>query len=85
MTLEAILSLAKQYLALGLILVLAVGIAAAVGYFIIYRKIMKGTRRLSAVRVVWCAVFLCYLTVLLTATLVDRGGSWTGGQIMPLF
>ena len=85
MTLEAILSLAKQYLALGLILVLAVGIAAAVGYFIIYRKIMKGTRRLSAVRVVWCAVFLCYLTVLLAATLVDRGGSWTGGQIMPLF
>ena len=85
MTLEAILLLAKQYLALGLILVLAVGIAAAVGYFIIYRKIMKGTRRLSAVRVVWCAVFLCYLTVLLAATLVDRGGSWTGGQIMPLF
>ena len=37
MTWEAILSLAKQYLALGLILVLAAGTAAAVGYFIIYR------------------------------------------------
>ena len=31
MTLEAILSMAKQYLALGLILVLAVGLAAAAG------------------------------------------------------
>ena len=85
MTWEAILSLAKQYLALGLILVLAAGTAAAVGYFIIYRKIMKGTRRLSPARVVWCAVFLCCLTVLLAATLMDRGAYWSGGRIMPLF
>lgn len=85
MTWEAILSLAKQYLALGLILVLAAGTAAAVGYFIIYRKIMKGTRRLSPARVVWCAVFLCCLTVLLAATLMDRDAYWSGGRIMPLF
>lgn len=85
MTLEAILSMAKQYLALGLILVLAAGISAAVGYFIIYRKLMKGIRQLRAARVVWCAVFLCYLTVLLAATLLDRSGYWTGGRIMPLF
>ena len=85
MTLEAILSMAKQYLALGLILVLAVGLAAAAGYYIIYRKLMKGTRRLRAARVVWCAVFLCYLTVLLAATLLNRSGSWTGGRVMPLF
>ena len=85
MTLEAILSMAKQYLALGLILVLAVGLAAAAGYYIVYRKLMKGTRRLRAARVVWCAAFLCYLTVLLAATLLNRSDSWAGGRVMPLF
>lgn len=45
MRLFNIIELAKQYMFLGLIFVLLMGMISAAGYFVVYKKIMKGKNR----------------------------------------
>lgn len=85
MRLSTIIELAKQYLIMGIILVVVAGVIAAAGYFIVYKKVMKGQKRIRPLTAVWAGVFLCYLIVMLSATLLDRFSGWTSGRIIPLF
>lgn len=85
MRLPTIIELAKQYLIMEIILVVVAGVIAAAGYFIVYKKVMKGQKRIRPLTAVWAGVFLCYLIVMLSATLLDRFSGWTSGRIIPLF
>lgn len=88
MRLTDIISLAQQYLVLGLIFAAVVGAAAAVGYFLVYRKLMKGEKRVRPLQVLWGATVICYLVVLFCATLLDRydgSGWWAQRGFLPLF
>lgn len=85
MRLSTIIELAKQYLIMGIILAAVAGVIAAAGYFIVYKKVMKGEKRLRPLTVVWAGIFLCYLVVMFSATLLDRFSGWTSGRIIPLF
>lgn len=80
-----IIGLTKQYLVYGIILAVIVGGIAGAGYFIVYKKIMKGERRIRPLNVLWAGVFFCYLAVMLSATLLDRVSGWYGTRMMPLF
>lgn len=84
MRLSDIISRAKEYLLLGGIAALAAAVLFAGGYFLIYKKLMKGQKRLRKTTVLWAMVFGCYLFVVLCATLLDRGGFWDG-RVIPLF
>ena len=85
MRLVNIIELVKQYLLQGAILAVIAGGIAGAGYFIVYKKMMKGERRIRPLNVLWAGVFFCYLAVMLSATLLDRVSGWSGTRMMPLF
>lgn len=75
----------KQYLALGVTAAAAVILAWFAGYFIVYRKLMKGQKKLNVTAVIWWAVMICNLAVIAGATLMSRSAVWQEGRIVPLF
>ncbi len=85
MTNNGIYSIAKEYLLLGIIGVLFTGILFLAGYYFIYRKMFKGTKVPKGKRMFWSAVGICYLTVVLGATLLDRGGYYGNSVQLHLF
>lgn len=57
MRLVNIIELVKQYLLQGAIL----AVIAGAGYFIVYKKMMKGERRIRPLNVLWAGVFSAIL------------------------
>lgn len=80
MRISDIINWGVQYLKLGVILALFVAVLFAVGYFLIYRKLLKGTKRLRIGQLLLWGVMLCYAMVVFGATLGNRGG-WFGQSI----
>ena len=80
-----LIRLGQQYLTLGIVAALVVAIVFLAGYVIVYKKILKGQKKLKLIKLLWWFVFLCYLTVVAGVTLMERGGGWQNGRIMPLF
>jgi len=76
MRISDIISLGKEYLGLGIVVAIVLAAAFCIGYFVIYKKIMRGQKRLSIHKVGWLAVFVCYLAVVFGATLLSRGSFW---------
>ena len=74
MRLSSVLELARQYLLLGAIFAVFAAAAAVFGYFFVYKKTMKGEKRLSPAMMLWSAVFLCYLIVVFGGVMLSRGG-----------
>lgn len=85
MRISEIISLARQYLFLGIIAALFVVIAFTIGYWVIYKKIFKGAKKIKLRRLCTYAVFVCYLVIVLGATMLDRGGFWTNNLQLHLF
>ena len=85
MRLVNIIELVKQYLLQGAILAVIAGGIAGAGYFIVYKKMMKGERWIRPLNVLWAGVFFCYLAVMLSATLLDRVSGWSDAGMTPLF
>lgn len=85
MRLASIIQLGQRYLILGILLVVILAIGSVVGYFGIYKKVLKGKKKLSKKKACWFAVFICYMTVVLCATMLDRSNVWIHGTILPLF
>lgn len=84
MRLSDIMVRAKEYLLFGGAAALAAAVLFVAGYFFVYKRLMKGQRRLRKTTVLWAVVFGCYLFVVLCATLLDRGSLW-GRRVIPLF
>lgn len=85
MQFEGIIWMLKIYLLRGGLVALAATGLFCIGYFLIYKRLMKGKRRLTRGKVLWAAVFGCYLFVVLSATLLDRSSYSGGGRVVPLF
>lgn len=85
MQLESIVSMLKIYLLRGGVMAVGALTLFCIGYFVIYKKLMKGKGRLTKGKVLWALVFGCYLFVILSATLLDRGSHSGGGKVVPLF
>lgn len=81
MRISDLLSLGRQYLFLGLVVLV---ILAAI-FLLVYFKFLKGKKKVAVKKLLWWGVFICYLTVVLGVTLMDRGSFWQNGSIMPLF
>ena len=85
MRVSEIIGLAREYLRLGIVGAVFLLAVFLIGYFIVYRKIFKGQRKIKPARFLWWAVMACYLIVVIGATLLSRGSNWMTGRIMPLF
>lgn len=72
--------------AIPLLLIAAVFVLAvfAVGYLVIYKRVMKGTKKLKLSKVMWILILISYLAVLFTVTLL-RTGNNNSRIIYPLF
>ena len=77
--------LASEYLKIGIIIGIFMMLCIFAGYFLVYRKILKGQRVIGWRVFLWWGIFLCYLSVVLGATLLSRGNGWTNDKIKPLF
>lgn len=73
MRLSEIISMGQGYLFQAVILIGLIGICFLLGYVFIYKKVMKGDKRLSKRLSALVAILACYLIVVLGATL-ERGG-----------
>lgn len=85
MRLFAIISMAKDYLVLGIAVAAVAVLLFVAGYAAVYKRICKGKRRIRPAQVVWAAVFVCYLVVVLGAVMLGRSEGWGGGRAAPLF
>lgn len=85
MRVSDIIGLAREYLRLGIVGAVFLLTVFLIGYFIIYRKIFKGQKKIKPIRFLWWAVMACYMIVVIGATLLSRGSNWMTGRIMPLF
>lgn len=79
-----LISMASEYLKMGIAVAIFVMFCFFTGYFIVYRKLLKGQKKIIWTRFLWWGVFICYLCVVLGATLFSRAG-WTDGSMKPLF
>ena len=80
-----LINLASEYLKFGIIVVIFIMACIFAGYFGVYRKLLKGQRKIGWRVFLWWGIFICYLSVVLGATLLNRGGFWLNGKIQPLF
>ena len=85
MRITDIISMARVYLVLGLVVVLFFGIAFLIGYHVIYKRICKGTKKISIKKMLLYAIFTCYLVVVFGATMLSRGSVWQGSAQLHLF
>ena len=79
------INLASEYLKIGIIIGIFIMFCVFAGYFLVYRKLLKGQKVISWRVFLWWGIFLCYLFVVLGATFLSRGNSWTNDKIQPLF
>ena len=81
MSISALISLGSRYLFLGI----ACAICIVFMILLVNRLIFKGQRHMKKTILLWWTLFICYVVVVLGATLMERSGYWGWGKIMPLF
>lgn len=72
MNIGEIIELLKEYLFLGIIAI----VMFAIGYIIIYKKIMKGTKTISKSKFVLYGISIAYIIVVIGATFLSRGNGY---------
>lgn len=75
-----IIQLGGRYLVLG-VLLSAIMLAFV---YVICRFILK-KKEIMKQQLLWWGVFICYIVIVLGATLMERGNFWQTSHIMPLF
>lgn len=78
-------NLASRYLKRGTGAALIILFCIFAGYYVVYRKLLKGQKKIAWKRILWWGILICYLCVVLGATLFSRGNYWSNGRILPLF
>lgn len=80
-----IVSQAKSFLLLGGCVAIAALLLFLLGYYIFYKKIGKGKKRIQKDRLVVIGLFLCYLTLVVGVTMLNRVGGHTSNLNLQLF
>lgn len=81
MRISAIIHIAKQYLLLSIPIVFIIISTFLFFYFLIYKKIMKGSKKLNKTRILIWSVFLIYIVIVLGATLINRAPNSSNNYI----
>ncbi|RDU23664.1 VanZ family protein [Anaerosacchariphilus polymeriproducens] len=85
MRISDLISLGKQYLLLGIVLAVVLAVFILITYSIIYKKILKGKKRITRGAMLWITVFICYLVVVTGVTMLSRGSWYDNAKVQPLF
>lgn len=73
MRIKDIISLLKEYMLLGVIAVVFLGILFFIGYKVIYKKVMKGTKTITKKRMILYGITIGYAIIVLGAVFLNRG------------
>lgn len=84
MRLSDILNLFRDYLVLGIVLMVVAALVIAVGYFGIYKKLCKGKHEIKFKSLFWWIMLIFYLFVVLSITLF-RSSVFQNGRIISFF
>ncbi|RDY25488.1 VanZ family protein [Romboutsia weinsteinii] len=85
MSISGVIQIARQYLVVGSIVAFLIAILFLVGYFVVYKKVLKGTKKLEISKLALWAIFLIYIIVVLGATLGIRTPGYGGNINLHLF
>lgn len=72
-----ILWLLKNYIVLALKVVIPILIIFLIGYFLVYKKLLKGTKTIKKSQILLYAVSICYVVIVIGATFFSRTPSET--------
>ena len=79
-----ILVLLRAYITLSIKILVPISIIFLIGYFIIYKKILKGTKTIKKRQFLLYAISLCYIVIVIGATFLSRTPSETYNDKMNL-
>lgn len=85
MRLQEIIGIVREYFLLALIAVIVLGIIFFLGYFIVYRKLFGGKKRLSKKQLLLWGLFSGYVIMVMGVTFLNRGPNYQGGMDLSLF
>lgn len=80
-----IIELLKEYLLLGMAVVIFLVAFFTIGYFVIYKKVLNGKKSISGKKLTLTALLCCYFVVVFGATFGSRGGWYQGSVNLHLF
>ncbi len=72
MRISAVIQLARRYMIVGILGAVIIISLFLIGYFLVYKKLMKGTKKLNLSKVGLWSIFLIYMIIVLGATIGDR-------------
>ena len=72
-----ILELLKNYIILGLKILIPVAIIFFIVYGLIYKKMIKGTKTINKSKILLCAISICYIVIVIGATFFSRQSTET--------
>lgn len=78
MRLYEIVGLIKENLYLGIAGLLVIGVLLGVGYFGVYKKLLKGKKRITKKQMFLGGLFTIYIIMVIGATLLNRGSYFKG-------
>ena len=85
MRFSSVIRLAQQYFLLGMI-GLVIGISLFLfGYFVVYRRLLKGTKKLKMSKVALLSILFIYIVIVFGATIGDRMSTDSKSLSMHLF
>ncbi|MCM1044729.1 MAG: VanZ family protein [Candidatus Gastranaerophilales bacterium] len=70
---------------MGVAAALLILLCVFVGYFFVYRKLLKGQKKINGTKFLWWGIFICYMFIVLGATLFSRENTRFNDKIAPLF
>lgn len=85
MRVSDLIYLASRYFKMGIVAALFIMFCIFTGYFLIYQKLLNGQKKIMWKKFLWYGILICYLCVVLGATLFSRGDYWYNSRIIPLF
>jgi glycopeptide antibiotics resistance protein len=80
-----ILDLLNEYLFLGVFISILIILVFFIGYFLIYKKLLKKEKKLSFKKIISVGIFIVYIFIVLSATLLDRYDGISSQVTLQLF
>ena len=73
MRMRDILAFLKQYIILGIVALIIIGLLFLIGYKLVYKKLMKGKKNIEIKKLILYGISIGYIIVVLGATFMNRG------------
>ena len=73
MRMRDILAFLKQYIILGIVALIIIGLLFFIGYKLVYKKLIKGKKNIEIKKLILYGISIGYIIVVLGATFMNRG------------